>query len=166
MHQINVILKKQLHISTFCKLCDKDLEGKWRITLWTSYAQNHLLTTQSFFWNYRILTVFMSGVLTSFFFTSNSLSLSSALATQHLNTPPLKPSMDPDTACWDTSEIGPNQTRHQILHISCHTCIFHNRWSEYGTLWHSTKIIVKFLYVREIYGFYIFTIHYITLVLS
>ena len=68
MHQINVILKKQLHISTFCKLCDKDLEGKWRITLSTSYAQNHLLTTQSFFWNYRILTVFMSEVLTSVFY--------------------------------------------------------------------------------------------------
>ena len=81
-------------------------------------------------------------------------------------TPPLNPSMEPDTACWDTSEIGPNQTRHQILHISCHTCMLHNRWSEYGTLWHGTKIIVKFLYVREIYGFYIFTIHYITLVLS
>ena len=80
--------------------------------------------------------------------------------------PPLKPSMEPDAACWDTSEIAPNQTRHQILHISCHTCIFHSRWSEYGTLWHDTKIIVKFLYVREIYGFYIFTIHYITLVLS
>ena len=148
MHQINVILKKQLHISTF----RQDLEGKWR-NRFSEITEFWLFSCQN------------SGALNSIFLPATHWAWA-LLLQPNTWTPPLNPSMEPDTACWDTSEIGPNQTRHQILHISCHTCIFHSRWSEYGTLWHDTKIIVKFLYVREIYGFYIFTIHYITLVLS